>query len=444
MVNNDWLDIAVLEDYLDGKLDAKTMNRVEREALEDPFVAEALAGLSESPHRALASISLLQRQLHERIAQQQTAKKRTVITWQRLSIASAAAVLFITAGIVFWMKQVNYQQLRNQNKQVEVVLAPKSAEKAISPVPAAVASPSDASGRATASIEKPEKLRTKTSIIAGGEDLAVNTPKSKAMVTEPPLAFSASASARTAASDTGFIRGTVVDAVTRQPMAGVSVSAKDANGNQRVIATTNVAGEYEIKKDSNIVGKDLMFSYVSFDTKTFRAKGDRLNITLAETNNDLSDKVVIRGYVKRTKDSAAGSSNVLAGKEVKDVPVGNVEQLLQGKVAGLNIMNNTGTPGKRGSLNIRGLGAMKSQPLQGWDHFYMYIANNNKFKEEPRLGKAVELAFKLKEDGTPDKVKVVKGINKKYNNEAIRLISEGPKWSPLEADSLNISFKVNF
>ena len=56
---NEWLDIDVLEDYLDGKLDAKTMHKVERLSLEDPFVAEALAGLSQSPKRT-QSLSLLQ------------------------------------------------------------------------------------------------------------------------------------------------------------------------------------------------------------------------------------------------------------------------------------------------------------------------------------------------------------------------------------------------
>ncbi|RZM23277.1 MAG: hypothetical protein EOO88_26655, partial [Pedobacter sp.] len=125
-MNNDWLDIEVLEDYLDGKLDAKTMNKVEREALNDPFVAEALAGLSKSPRRSLDNISLLQRQLQERIAEQKTIKKRSVITWQRLSIGSAAAVMFITAGIAFWMKQVNFQQ-KDTEKRVEVALAPAPA-----------------------------------------------------------------------------------------------------------------------------------------------------------------------------------------------------------------------------------------------------------------------------------------------------------------------------
>ena len=59
MNNNEWLAIDVLEDYLDGKLDAKTMHQIEKISLEDVFVAEALAGLSQSPKRNY-SLSLLQ------------------------------------------------------------------------------------------------------------------------------------------------------------------------------------------------------------------------------------------------------------------------------------------------------------------------------------------------------------------------------------------------
>jgi TonB family protein len=126
VVNNDWLDIEVLEDYLDGKLDSKAMHQVERQALEDPFVAQALAGLSESPRRAAKSVSLLQKQLYERIAEQQVQKKRTVYTWQRLSIAAAAAVMFISVSIVFVMRvRQNREQLaRTQPKVVEVNIAP--------------------------------------------------------------------------------------------------------------------------------------------------------------------------------------------------------------------------------------------------------------------------------------------------------------------------------
>jgi hypothetical protein len=125
VVNNDWLDVDVLEDYLDGKLDAKMMNRVERLSLEDPFVAQALAGLSESPKRSLNALSLLQKQLEIRIAGQQESKKRSVITWQRLSIAATAAVIFVAVSIMFWMRQNNaFKEAAKASAVVEVNLDP--------------------------------------------------------------------------------------------------------------------------------------------------------------------------------------------------------------------------------------------------------------------------------------------------------------------------------
>jgi len=132
-VSNDWLDIETLEDYLDGKLDARAMHRIEKEALEDPFVAEALEGLSRSPKRSLQSLSMLQKQLHDRIALQHTVKKESVVTWQRLSIAATAAVLFVSVSVMFWMREANSRLAasRKEIKKVEVVIAPDSEKDAI-------------------------------------------------------------------------------------------------------------------------------------------------------------------------------------------------------------------------------------------------------------------------------------------------------------------------
>ncbi|RYZ48369.1 MAG: hypothetical protein EOP49_18825, partial [Sphingobacteriales bacterium] len=96
------LDTQLLEDYLDGKLDAKAMHFVEREALEDPFMAEALEGLSKTRNRT-QTLSILQRQLHERVAQKPVQRKLWGLTTHRLSIAATAAVLFVSASLIFWM-----------------------------------------------------------------------------------------------------------------------------------------------------------------------------------------------------------------------------------------------------------------------------------------------------------------------------------------------------
>jgi TonB family protein len=130
-VNNDWLDIELLEDYLDGKLDSQAMHRIEKRALEDPFVAQALAGLSESPKRASQNVSLLQKQLYDRIGQQQAAKKESIYTWQRLSIAAAAAVMFISVSIIFFIREeerrAELAKIKSQPQSIEVNIAPSPA-----------------------------------------------------------------------------------------------------------------------------------------------------------------------------------------------------------------------------------------------------------------------------------------------------------------------------
>jgi len=132
---NDWLDTDVLEAYLDGKLDAKAMHDVERRSLEDPFVAQALEGLSRSPKRTLA-LSLLQKQLQERIAQKPAEQKRWRITSHRLSIAATAAVLFITVSLLFWMRENNRRTLTPETQSAATVkpAVPLPAEKAETPV----------------------------------------------------------------------------------------------------------------------------------------------------------------------------------------------------------------------------------------------------------------------------------------------------------------------
>lgn len=131
MAYNDWLDIEVLEDYLDGKLDAKEMYQVEKLSLEDPFVAQALEGLAASKKRTY-HLSLLQKQLQERLQQKPVERKMWRLTSHRLSIAATAAVVFISVSILFWMRETNRQKqaelAANKPKNIEVNLAPQTAD----------------------------------------------------------------------------------------------------------------------------------------------------------------------------------------------------------------------------------------------------------------------------------------------------------------------------
>lgn len=103
-MNSDWLELDVMEDYLEGKLDAKAMYLVEKHALEDPFVAEALEGLSQSPKRK-HQLSILQKRLQERTAQKPVKRKTWNINTQRLSIAATATVAFIAVSVLYMFRE---------------------------------------------------------------------------------------------------------------------------------------------------------------------------------------------------------------------------------------------------------------------------------------------------------------------------------------------------
>ncbi|MEE1884258.1 hypothetical protein [Pedobacter flavus] len=121
------LDFELLEAYLDGKLSSEEMYFVEREALEDPFVYDALEGLSNSSNR-IAVLSSLQKQLRARIAAAPAKKERWRIETHRLSIAATAALLCTTATIIYWM-QGNFN--KEDNKPVEVNLTEIGALKGV-------------------------------------------------------------------------------------------------------------------------------------------------------------------------------------------------------------------------------------------------------------------------------------------------------------------------
>ncbi|GAB3929096.1 SusC/RagA family TonB-linked outer membrane protein [Mucilaginibacter myungsuensis] len=145
------------------------------------------------------------------------------------------------------------------------------------------------------------------------------------------------------------VKGTVTDAVAKFPLPGATVSVAG-----KPITATGPDGRYTVTMGE---GEKISFKSLGYAEQEFTLKPGQLTIDvqLKEGAGTQMKETVVRGYVRRTREQTAGASTIITAKEVQDNPVSNVEQLLQGKVAGLNIQNNTGAPGQRGSVNIRGL-----------------------------------------------------------------------------------------
>ena len=154
----------------------------------------------------------------------------------------------------------------------------------------------------------------------------------------------------------GTVEGTVTDAAG-EPIIGAAV----IDVNDRDSGTlTDLDGNFSI---AAAPGTSLEISYLGFSTVTVPVSGNsRLDIVL-EQDTQYLDEVVVIGYGTVRKKDLTGAVSSVSDRNLKDAPVTNVGQALQGKVSGVYIVD-AARPGDNVSIKIRGLGTINdSDPL---------------------------------------------------------------------------------
>ena len=141
--------------------------------------------------------------------------------------------------------------------------------------------------------------------------------------------------------------GTVTDADSNEPVIGVNVTLKDAQTG----TVTDLSGKFSI---SAPVGSTLLFSYIGYVTKEVKlGTNTSLKITMQEDQNQLSEVVVI-GYGVVKKSDITGAVASVSSKQFKDQPVKRVEDILQGRTAGVAVTSVNGLPGGTVKVRVRG------------------------------------------------------------------------------------------
>lgn len=141
------------------------------------------------------------------------------------------------------------------------------------------------------------------------------------------------------------VKGTVVDAVTKATLPGVTVILK----NNVSSTITDVNGNYQINANN---GDIAIFSSVGYGTIEKKITGNILNISLLEESKTLSEVVVI-GYGSTKIKDATGSVTSVTAKDFNKGNIVTAENLLTGRVAGLSITTG-GDPGAGSTIRIRG------------------------------------------------------------------------------------------
>jgi len=152
------------------------------------------------------------------------------------------------------------------------------------------------------------------------------------------------------------VTGVVKDATTGEVLPGVSISIKGTT----LGTETDFDGLYSIKVDK---GATLVFNYLGYQKKEVVVNESTINVSLSESAETL-DEIVVIGYGTQTKKEVTGAVTVVGSATIEDLKPTRIEQALQGQVAGVNITQNSGSPGAASNIRIRGVSTNgDSRPL---------------------------------------------------------------------------------
>ncbi|MDQ6763357.1 MAG: carboxypeptidase-like regulatory domain-containing protein, partial [Bacteroidota bacterium] len=388
--------------YYAGTMPSAEMNALEKAALEDPFLADALEGYaySKDPESDVAAI-------RERLAENRKSKKMFSIlsltqnTWWRV-----AALVIIIAGAGYLFYRTNNMAPQNSLADNDRTKSPAKVE-----APSLVLKDTGANNEVAfenKKVPKADKINRvslpKPKTVIQHE---INNPQpitnanadkeatSLMMAKADPVANNNALPRSINKKDTAkqyMLTGKVTDEIG-VPIPNATITFK----NKQEETITDTSGSFSlISADSNAA---LVASAIGFSPKNFLLKKDvQPTITMSRSGANL-DEVVITGYATKRKKALAPSRN------------------LQGKVAGVQI--------KKQAI----------QPFPVNDKFTKYLQENLVSmydKNNNRLTGEVVLSFSINKKGRPRNIKVLKSTCEDCEEQAIHLLENGPDWEGRE------------
>lgn len=152
------------------------------------------------------------------------------------------------------------------------------------------------------------------------------------------------------------VHGVVKDS-EGEPITGASVlEVGTKNG-----VVTGFEGDYKLEVSK---GKIIRFSFLGFEDVDIVVEKDSYDVVLKEAATQL-DQVVVTGYSNVELRKSTGAVSVMKMDDIKDSPLKNIDQMLQGQLAGVNVTATSGRPGEAAKVRIRGTNTItgNAEPL---------------------------------------------------------------------------------
>ncbi|WP_028786744.1 carboxypeptidase-like regulatory domain-containing protein [Terrimonas ferruginea] len=450
---------ADIERYHRGLLNAAEMHRMEKAALEDPFLADALEGYEISGTQAQADLTDLQKRLEARI--QESADEKVIpisragsrnFPWMR---AAAAVILIAGAG---WLTY-RFGFDTNNDKGNVVQNIPAKTDNTVTPTPDSVSNgfnaitPTD-SKKYTITADKPA-AKTPADNPGAEQPLSQATKDDQASAVNQPTATqkelaendsrakqeqAANVSAKTSVnaeevSNAQAVKARAVAAAPQKKQADerklYEVDAANANNqtrNQQAFIPRNVYRGRVLDANNN----PLPFANVTNVQDGIGTYADaKGNFVLTSPDSTMNVKVRSVGF---ETNQLSLQRNGIANRVVLAEDHSQVQTM---------VLNNRqlNTNRSRSSTIV----FEEPEPLDGWENYDAYLANNIQEPEastqlkRAASGGEVSVSFEVNEYGEPVNFKIEKSLCTICDKEAIRLIKEGPRWKRKAGKRVTVS-----
>lgn len=370
-----------LLDYIRGLRKGKEAHQLEKESMQDPFLADAMDGYSQVEGNHEERIEKLRMRVSAH-----SAKRRNsyAIGW------SVAACLVIGIGISTYF-------LLLKNSVGEDVFMAKEDMPSTEIIPAApkdeVASLPTVKVSKDSVHEVTAKAADKKNIVAKTRTESVPKPKAAPVAVAPVIEETAQPQSdstkmkiiKVSAPSSNLVKGKVTDD-KGEPIIGATVYYKDTN----IGTVTDYNGEFAIAKEKG--NKKLIANFIGYNTVEIPVDTSRTMLIAMNEDKQKLNEVVTVGYGKRKKSTVAGST-VISDNQTESL-----------------------TP----------------KPVIGMRQYRKYLKENlNRPTDESCVGikGKVMLTFFVDSKGRPYQIEIKESLCESADKEAIRLIQEGPDWT---------------
>ena len=151
------------------------------------------------------------------------------------------------------------------------------------------------------------------------------------------------------------VSGVVVDEASGEPLIGVTIISDSMRG-----VTTDLSGAYTISAPE---GATLTYSYMGYKEESWKipsGASEAIHNVRLKSESEVIDDVVVIAYAVRKKGTVAGSVATVKSDKVETTPTAAFDQALQGQVAGLSVLSNSGEPSASATMTIRGTNSINS------------------------------------------------------------------------------------